>query len=351
MQRDQAHRTNELLERIAVALEKGNVTKAVEIQTNKGGTAKGILDAVKKITDDYASKHNVSELGKFCDTVKEVILPHPVDKLQGGNDIPGFEGTKDALDNLTSDFHNYLGTSNKELHELKLHTDEGQSCDDDHVHNDYLNDLVQEMTKEQYIAFCQEMSYVNYDLKVVQHSLYELEYEECLGAIKQALAIIGDNADDPNLEVQLNQDEYTYEHDEPGNEYSSLVEYHCGVINDSDWNIRKTAYSYEAALDSETQLTTKKDCILDYVTNEFGILGARYTDIIKFAYYLGCPNAPKYSNSNRGYYSCAFSSRMNGHLIQGGKDCLVKGINNEGDERYFALSFVESATNYWKRIS
>ena len=144
MQRDQAHRTNELLERIAVALEKGNVTKAKKLPF----TSKDFLDAVKVCTDDYASKH-------------------PVEKLQGGkdipltitNDIPGFEGTKDALDNLTSDFHNYLGTSNKELHELKLHTDEGQSCDDDHVHNDYLNDLITEMTKEQYLEFCHEKGY------------------------------------------------------------------------------------------------------------------------------------------------------------------------------------------------
>ena len=108
MQRDQAHRTNELLERIAKALEVGNVTKAKEIsgENTRELTAKAILDSVKVITDDYASKH-------------------PVDKLQGGkdipltitNDIPGFKGTKDALDNLTSDFHNYLGTSNKELHE------------------------------------------------------------------------------------------------------------------------------------------------------------------------------------------------------------------------------------------
>jgi hypothetical protein len=195
------------------------------------------------------------------------------------------------------------------------------------------------------------MSYVNYDLKVVQHCCYELEYEECLGAIKQALAIIGDNADDPNLEVQLNQDDpYTYDFQEGDNH--TITEYKDGVVNDSDFEIRKTAYSYEAALDSETQLTTKKDCILDYVTNEFGILGARYTDIIKFAYYLGSPNAPKYNSTrDRGYYSLAFSKGQGGYLIGGGKDQLVKGINNEGDERYFALSFVESATNYWKRIS
>ena len=32
---------------------------------------------------------------------------------------------------------------------------------------------------------------------------------------------------------------------------------------------------------------TKKDCILDYVTTSFRDKGARYTDIIKFAYYLG----------------------------------------------------------------
>ena len=95
---------------------------------------------------------------------------------------------------------------------------------------------------------------------------------------------------------------------------------------------------------------TKKDCILDYVTNEFGSHGARYTDIIKFAYYLGAHNAPKYTSENRGYYSCAFSSSLNGHLIQGGKDYLVKGINNEGKERYFTHNNVNKYTDYWKRI-
>ena len=87
-----------------------------------------------------------------------------------------------------------------------------------------------------------------------------------------------------------------------------------------------------------------------FFKDEFGSHGARYTDIIKFAYYLGSPNAPKYSNANRGYYSCAFAMRYGGHLITGGKDQLVKGINKENDERYFALSFVESATDYWKYL-
>ena len=126
-----------------------------------------------------------------------------------------------------------------------------------------------------------------------------------------------------------------------------------GIRVDSDHDIRSTAHYYTEVLDNgnHRDLKTKKDCILDYVTNEFGLHGARYTDIIKFAYYLGAPNSPKYSNSNRGYYSCALNAKLNGHLIQGGKDCLVKGINKEGKERYFALSMVDNFTDYYKRIA
>ena len=82
-----------------------------------------------------------------------------------------------------------------------------------------------------------------------------------------------------------------------------------GIINDSDYSIRVAASNFEE------DYATKKDAILDYVELEFGSEGAKYTDIIKFAYYLGAHNAPKYTSENRGYYSCAFSSRMNGHLI------------------------------------
>jgi hypothetical protein len=120
--------------------------------------------------------------------------------------------------------------------------------------------------------------------------------------------------------------------------------YKDGVKNDSDYRIRLVASNYE------DDYATKKDAILDYVESEFGADGARYTDVIKFAYYLGAPNAPKYTSENRGYYSCAFSSRMNGHLIQGGKDFLVKGINKDGKERYFTHSSVNYHTDYWKRI-
>jgi hypothetical protein len=35
-------------------------------------------------------------------------------------------------------------------------------------------------------------------------------------------------------------------------------------------------------------------------------------------------------------------------IVYGGKDFFVKGINKEGNERYFAHSFVESVTDYWK---
>ena len=31
---------------------------------------------------------------------------------------------------------------------------------------------------------------------------------------------------------------------------------------------------------------------------------------------------------NRGYYSCAFSPRFGGHLVQGGKDYLTKPFNH-----------------------
>ena len=125
---------------------------------------------------------------------------------------------------------------------------------------------------------------------------------------------------------------------------NDLIHYHNDILYDSDYRIRLVASNYE------DDYATKKDAILDYVELEFGSEGARYTDIIKFAYYLGAPNAPKYTSENRGYYAMAFASRYGGHLIQGGKDYLVKGINDEGKERYFTLSKVNYHTDYWKRI-
>ena len=141
------------------------------------------------------------------------------------------------------------------------------------------------------------------------------------------------------------EDEYTYDNNLNEYKYVSKV---GKIKNDSDFEIRVAAKQYED--DFLANGHTKKECILHYVTEDFGSQGARYTDIIKFAYYLGAPNAPKYDNSCRGYYAMAFNTRFGGHLITGGKDQLVKGINEDGKERYFALSFVDNVTDYYKRL-
>ena len=161
-------------------------------------------------------------------------------------------------------------------------------------------------------------------------------------------------------DIKTITDDYTSKHDTPTSDnpdpagYGNKDEYDLqGIRVDSDHDIRSTAsyYNDEIHHGTASNIRTKKDAILDYVTNEFGLHGARYTDIIKFAYYLGEPNALKYTSANRGYYSCAFATRFGGHLIKGGKDFLVKGINKEGKERYFAHSSVDNFTDYYKRIA
>ena len=141
------------------------------------------------------------------------------------------------------------------------------------------------------------------------------------------------------------EDEYTYDNDLNEYKYVSKV---GKIKNDSDFEIRVAAKQYED--DFIANGHTKKECILHYVTEDFGSQGARYTDIIKFAYYLGAHNAPKYTSASRGYYAMAFSTRYGGHLITGGTNQLVKGINKDGKERYFALSFVDNVTDYYKRL-
>ena len=146
----------------------------------------------------------------------------------------------------------------------------------------------------------------------------------------------------------VKEDKYTYDNDLNEYKYVSKV---GKIKNDSDFEIRQIAKRYED--DFLANGKTKKDCILDYVTENFGPEGARYTDIIKFAYYLGAHNTYKFNpTDNRGYYACALThgNWNTGHLVTGGKDQLVKGINEDGKERYFALSFVESATDYYKRL-
>ena len=267
-------------------------------------------------------------------------------------DIPGFEGTKDALDNLCN-----VSTKDEEY--------------DFDVHNDYLNDLVQGMNQIEYLNFHNDMSFsfASNDSTAMSDAIYELEYEECLGAIQTALLITGDSdyiayaGGDKEagrnfvIETLKNEnttqptnDPYTYEPN-PNRDKGepALIEYKyvskVGKIkNDSDFDIRV------AASNAYVDYATKKDAILDYVDSSFGSQGARYTDIIKFAYYLGAHNAPKYTSENRGYYAMAFSTRYGGHLIQGGKDFLVKGINKDGKERYFTHSNVNRFTDYYKII-
>jgi hypothetical protein len=304
MQRDQAHRTNELLERIAIALEKNNKSK------------------LKK------------------------DIP-----LTVTNEIPGFEGTKDALDNL------YQPTSSNP-------DPAGYGNEDDDVQNDYLNDLVQGMNHIEYLNFHNDMDFgfASSDTAALNDHIYDLEYEECLDAIKRALLITGDSdyiayagGDEEagrNFVKQLLENE-SLKKDDPYTYDNDLNEYVDGVINDSDHDIRSTAKFYEDEY-LKKEGATKKECILDYVTNEFGSHGARYSDITKFAYYLGAYNTPVKHNAtrDRGYYSLALTngSYKKGYLITGGTNQLVKGINKEDNERYFALSEVESFTDYWKRL-
>ena len=170
------------------------------------------------------------------------------------------------------------------------------------------------------------LEHMNHDSYLAKQEIPKFQDIPGFEGTKDAL----DNLYQPDLSVYDNKDEYE----------TDLQ----GIRKDDDHPIRLAASNFEE------DYATKKDAILDYVDMEFGPRGARYTDIIKFAYYLGAPNAPKYTSENRGYYSCAFSSRMNGHLIQGGKDFLVKGINKNGKERYFTHSNVNNFTDYYKRI-
>ena len=132
MQREQAHRTNELLERIAVALEKNNKKETVK-------------DIPLTVTNDLATSPEVYES-------KENKLDY--------NDV----------------------------------------YREDNIHNDYLNDLVMDMNQPQYLQFCHEMGWVSNDANRVTSNMYELEYEECLGAIRKALIITGTVYDKDGVE-------------------------------------------------------------------------------------------------------------------------------------------------------
>jgi len=254
---------------------------------------------------------NINGIEKALDRIANALENNVT---QTTKDIPGFEGTLDALDGLTIKSNDQANEDVLEEYDTK---------------NDELHELVQDLDNERYHEFCNIHCLPSNDAVAVSNYIADLDYDEVLGIIKEIEAA---NEDD----LLISKSDDNYETDLQGNRV------------DSDHDIRVTAKMYIAELNSG-DFKTKKDCILDYITNEFGLQGARYTDIIKFAYYLSDPNSPKFGYNDRGYYSQAISGRK-AHLTQGGNDFLVKGINNDGLERYFALSFVENATGFWKYI-
>ena len=238
--------------------------------------------------------------------------------------------------------HAFTGMDGKQVDEeyeaeqSELYTDDIKAQDDAlnketqeemDIQHDYLHQLVQNLDEDAYQEFCNAHCLPASDTVAVSNYITDLDFDECLGAISD-LEAENDLSIRYKSNDQANEDAVTY---------------------DDDYDLRVTAKMYNAELASG-DFRTKKECILDYITNEFGSHGARYIDIIKFAYYLNHTNGSKFdSTRDRGYYSLGISGR-NPYLTRGGNDFLVKGINNDGIERYFALSFVENATGFWKYI-
>ena len=256
------------------------------------------------------------------------------------NEIEFYNNNVPAIRRALERIADALEKNNYEAEQAELYTDDIKAQDDAlnketqeelDTHHDYLHGLVQDLDSEAYYEFCNAHCLPANDAVAVSNYITDLDYDEVLGAIKdieEDYPFGGKSDDQANEDVIKSQMTHEYEN------------------NDRD--IRETARMYANELE-HGHFSTKKECILDYITNEFGSQGARYTDIIKFAYYLNNDHSPKFGYNDRGYYSQGLSGRRP-YLVCGGKDFLVKGINKEGNERYFALSFVESATDYWKKV-
>jgi phosphoglycerol transferase MdoB-like AlkP superfamily enzyme len=90
---------------------------------------------------------NISSIAKSLEKIANALdTPNVVynGELKNTKDIPGFEGTLDALDNLCN-----VSTKDEEY--------------DFDVHNDYLNDLVQGMNQIEFLQFQQQcqMQFMN----------------------------------------------------------------------------------------------------------------------------------------------------------------------------------------------
>ena len=124
------------------------------------------------------------------------------------------------------------------------------------------------MNQIEYLQFHSQMnfSFASNDSTAMSDAIYELEYEECLGAIQTALLITGDSdyieaVECSNLGLGYNKetkdelakeyikdlleneslkenDPYTYDND--------LIEYKDGIKNDSDYDIRVAASNFVA---------------------------------------------------------------------------------------------------------
>ena len=256
------------------------------------------------------------------------------------NDIEFYNNNVPAIRRALERIADALEKNNYEAEQAELYTDDIKAQDDAlnketqeelDTHHDYLHGLVQDLDNEAYYEFCNTHCLPASDTVAVSNYITDLDYDEVLGIIREL------------------EEEYPFggKSDDQANE-DAIESQMTHEYENNDRDIRETARMYSGEL-QHGHFSTKKECILDYVTNEFGSQGARYTDIIKFAYYLNDSNAPKFGYDNRGYYSMGISGRRP-HLTTGGSDYLVKGINKEGDERYFALSHVESVTEYWKYI-
>ena len=257
----------------------------------------------------------------------EKSLKRIADALEKGN-----TATKQEAHNVKHAFTGMDGTQVDEAIELD-------------IQHDYLHQLLKNLTMNEYQEFCNEHCLPVNDTVAVSNYITDLDYDEVLGIIKDLEA-----SNDLSIRYKNKIKEFPKSDDQANEDAIKELDVFQPLLwpNCPDLDIRKTARMYTEELIAGN-FNTKKECILDYVTNEFGSHGARYTDIIKFAYYLNNVNGPKFGYADRGYYSQGMSGR-NPYLIHGGKDFLVKGINKEGDERYFAKSFVQSVTDYWKYI-
>ena len=193
-------------------------------------------------SDVTSIKESLKKIANALEKSKAVTHAD-VHNAKYNNDIPGFEGTLDALDVLCdiktiTDEYATLNQSNEALiarHKNKLSSefqkqDEINASGD--VHSDYIFDLVKGMSKEQYVKFFLDMDFgfaLSDKLAFTDHILL-LDYDLQLDVIKSALQATGelDIAERIGSDIGIRVD--------------FDPKYVQGVKNDSDHDIRSTAH-------------------------------------------------------------------------------------------------------------